>query len=316
VIPGDSYNLTIQARVSPSSVGSGSFALVFLSASGTEVLRNTLEFAPATLALGTAQTASDGTYSLSFTPLNSAGFQLQAAYMGTGALWPAFSTSVLQIGPSIASNGIVNAADFKSEALPPDTWFSIFGQNLGSAAQWTTANTFTLGGASVSVCGTPAAISYNSGPVVTNGVTGWQLNALTPDAVAGQSSCAVVVTVDGQASPPVTVSVASGIMELFNFTSSAGSLPVITHADYSLVGPRSAGLVPAQPGEEVIGWATGDCSTPTVTVSGETANVIFAGRVGAGLCQLNFLVPSGLSGEDQLKMSTSPSVYNLWVAPE
>jgi uncharacterized protein (TIGR03437 family) len=152
--------------------------------------------------------------------------------------------------------------------------------------------------------------------VVKNGVTGWQLNALMPDAVAGETSCAVVVTVDGQASPPVTVSVAVGIMELFNFKSSAGSLPLITHADYSLVGPSSVGLVPSHPGEEVIGWGTGDCSTPTVMVSGKAANVIFSGRVETGLCQLNFLVPSGSSGEDQLKISTSPSVYTLSVAPE
>ena len=316
VTSGSSYNLTIQARVSPSSFGSGYFALVFLGAAGTEVSRATLPFEPATLALGTTQTANDGTYSLSFVPLNPGGFQVQAAYSGTGTLCPAFASSPLDIGPSVQSNGIVNAADFKSEPLPPETWFTIFGQNLGSAAQSTAPNTFTLGGASVSVCGTPAAISYNSGPVVTNGVTGWQLNALTPDAVAGQTSCAVVVTVDGQASLPVTVSVASGIMELFNFTSSAGSLPVITHADYSLVGPSSAGLVPAQPGEAVIAWGTGDCSTPTVMVSGRAANVIFSGRVEAGLCQLNFLVPSGSSGEDQLNISTSPSIYTLSVAPE
>lgn len=316
VIPGSSYTLTIQARIPPSSVGSGYFALVFLQPSGTEVSRATLQFAPTTVALGTAQTASDGAYSLSFPPLNPGGDQLQAAYSGTGDLWPAFASSLLQIGPSIQSKGIVNAADFKSEPLPPDTWFTIFGQNLGSAANATTPNTFTLGGASVSVCGTPAAISYNSGPVVTNGVTGWQLNALTPDAIAGRVSCAVVVTVGGQASPPETVGVASGIMELFNFTSSAGSLPVITHADYSLVGPRSAGLVPAQPGEAVVGWGTGDCSIPTAMVNGKAATVIFSGRVEAGLCQLNFLVPSGSSGEEQLKISTSPSVYTLAVAPE
>jgi len=152
--------------------------------------------------------------------------------------------------------------------------------------------------------------------VVTNGVTGWQLNALTPDAVAAQTSCAVVVTVDGQASTPVTVSIASGIMELFSFTSSAGSLPLITHANYSLVGPSSAGLVPAQPGEDVIAWGTGDCSTPIVTASGETATVIFSGRVEAGLCQLNFLVPSGSSGQSQLKISTSQGLYTLSVAAE
>ncbi len=315
VIPGDSYNLTIRARVSPSSAGSGHFALVFLGASGTEVSRATLNFAPPILTLGSAQTASDGTYSITFAPLNPGGFQLQAAYAGTTALWPASASSQLSTSPSISANGVVNAADLKVEALPPDTWFTIFGQNLGSAASWTNTNTFTLGGAGVTVCGMPAAVSYNSGPLVTNGVTGWQINALTPDAVAGQTSCPVVVTVDGQASTPVTVSIASGILELFSSESSAGSLPLITHADYSLVGPSSAGLVPAQPGEAVIAWGTGDCVSPTITVGGKVAAVLSSGRVEAGLCQLNFLVPSGSSGESQLKISTSPNVYTLAVAP-
>jgi hypothetical protein len=77
----------------------------------------------------------------------------------------------------------------------------------------------------------------------------------------------------------------------------------------------SAGLAPAQPGEEVVAWGTGDCSTPTVMAGGKTANVIFSGRVEAGLCQVNFLIPSGVSGENQLTISTSPNVYTLWVAP-
>lgn len=115
------------------------------------------------------------------------------------------------------------------EALPPQTWFTIFGQNLGSAAQWTNANTFTLGGASITVCGLTAAISYNSGPVARNGAASWQLHALTPDGVAGQTACPVVVTVNGQPSVPATVNIASGILELF----SDGSLPLITHADDS-----------------------------------------------------------------------------------
>jgi uncharacterized protein (TIGR03437 family) len=314
VVPGDSYNLTIQARVSPSSLGSGNFNLVFLGANGIEVSRSALEFAPPTLTLGAAQTAGDGTYSIAFTLLNPGGFQLHAYYPGTSALWPASASSLLSTSPSISLNGIVNAADLKVEPLPPDTWFTIFGQNLGSAAQWSNANTFTLGGAGVTVCGIPAAISYNSGPVAANGVTGWQLNALTPDAVAGQASCPVVVTVDGQASTPVTVNIASGILELFNFASSAGSLPVITHADYSLVGPSSAGLNPSQPGEAVIAWGTGDCLSPAITVDGKAAPVLSSERVEAGLCQLNFLVPSGSSGESQLKISTSPNIYTLSVA--
>ena len=100
--------------------------------------------------------------------------------------------------PSIAA--VVNGADFKAEALSAGAWISIFGQNLGQAATWTSANTVTLGGASVSVCDLPAALSYNSGPVTTNGSTSWQLNALVPDGVAGKTSCPVVVTLAGLAS--------------------------------------------------------------------------------------------------------------------
>ncbi len=306
VVPGDGYNLTIRARVSPSSVGSGSFSLVFLGANGTEVSRGSLNFEPPTLALGNAQTASDGTYRIPFTPLNPGGFLLQAAYAGTSALWPAFSSSPTGAAPSISSNGIVNAADLQVEALPPDAWFTIFGQNLGNAAQWTNPNTFTLGGASVTVCGMPAAISYSSGT---------QINALTPSGVAGQTSCPVVVTVNGQASAPVTVNIASGILELFSVAPSGVSLPLITHANYSLVGPSSAGLTPAQPGEEVIAWGTGDCVSPTITEDGNEAPVLYSGMAEAGLCQLNFLVASEASGESQLKISTSPNAYTLAVAP-
>jgi uncharacterized protein (TIGR03437 family) len=90
---------------------------------------------------------------------------------------------------------------------------------------------------------------------------------------------------------------------------------LITHADYSLVGPSSAGLIPAKPGEAVIAWGTGDCLSPSITVEGKTAPVLSSGRAEAGLCQLNFSVPSGSSGESQLKISTSPNVYTLWVVP-
>jgi hypothetical protein len=105
--------------VPPSSAGSGEFALVFLGANGTEVSRATVEFAPPTFTLGNGETAADGTYSIAFAPLDLAGFQLQAAYAGTGALWPAFATSPPSNAHSVSSNGIVNTADFKVEALPP-----------------------------------------------------------------------------------------------------------------------------------------------------------------------------------------------------
>jgi uncharacterized protein (TIGR03437 family) len=223
------------------------------------------------------------------------------------------STSIGQV-PAPVITAVVNAADFKSEALSAGAWISILGQNLGQAETAASVNTVTLGWASVSVCGMPAVLSYNSGPINTNGSTSWQINALLPDGVAGQASCPMVVTVGGQASRPVSVAITSGIMEVFRFTSSAGTLPTITHADYSLVGPVNAGLAPAKPNETVIAWATGDCSTPTTTVGGTPAAVAFSGRVAAGLCQINFTVPKSPGGSNQLSFSTSPNPYSLWIS--
>ena len=314
ITPGSAYTLTVTARISPNSTASGYFALIFLI--GTEVSRDTLDFATGTATLGSTQTGGDGSYSVQFAPVDTDGaFQVTAYYAGSTALWPAQATAPLSLAPMIPANGIVNGANFQAEALSPGAWFTITGQNLGSAAQWTSPNTVTLGDASVSVCGVPAVLSYNSGPVVTNGTAGWQLNALVPAGVAGQSSCPVIVTVDGVASPPVNASIKAGIMESFVFTSASGALPIVTHSDYSLVGPSSAGLNPAKPGEEVIAWGTGDCTLPSVTVGTTKATVPFSGQVAAGLCQINFSVPEGLSGSNPLQISSSTSPYVLWITP-
>jgi uncharacterized protein (TIGR03437 family) len=312
VVPGGSFNLNVKAMISPSSAGSGYFALIFL-VNGTEVSRDILDFAPGTVSLGSAETANDGTFTLSFAPESPGDFLIQASYAGTGALWPAFANSPLDITPYVPSNGVVNGADFKVEPLSAGSWISVFGQDLGQAGQWASAQTYTLGGATVSVCGASAAIAYNSGPLGTNGSAGWQLNALIPDSVAGQTSCPVVVTVDGQSAPPVMIAMSNGIMELFSFNSSAGPLPIVTHLNYHLVGPTSAGLVPAQPGETLVGWGTGDCSTPNVSVGGEPSAALFSGQVGPGLCQLNFVVPTDISGSNTLSISSSLNTYSLWV---
>lgn len=217
--------------------------------------------------------------------------------------------------PQPTIQAIVNAASYQVEPMSAGAWFTIYGVNLGGSGQWTNLDQFTAGGAGVSVCGAPAAVSYNSGPATANGSLVWQLNALIPDSAAGHTACPVVVTVGGKASQPVPVAVTYGILQLFGFTYAAVRLPVITHADYSVVGPASAGLMPAKAGETVIAWGTGDCSTPAITVGGKPSITSFSGRVAPGLCQINFAVPQGLAGENQLRLSTSPGVYSLWIAP-
>jgi uncharacterized protein (TIGR03437 family) len=318
VTPGSPYTLTVQARLSPASTGNAVICLVFLI-NGVELdsvaPRVILPFAPGAIGLGTAQTGSDGSYSRTFSPQPAGIFQLQASFAGSATLWPAFVSAPLDGAPSINASGVVNAADFQAEPLSPGAWFTIFGQNLGAAGQWSSPDTTVLGGASVSVCGLPAAISYNSGPLTSSGAAGWQINALMPAGVAGQTSCPVIVTLSSQASPPVSVGIGAGIMELFLFPTSSGALPIVTHADYSLVGPASAGLSPAKPGEPVIAWGTGDCALPAITIGSSNATVFFSGQVAAGLCQTNFYVPNDIGGPARLLLSTSMNSYVLWAAP-
>jgi len=313
VTPGSTFSLTIRARISSLSVGSGSFYVIFLT-SGTEISRTGLAFAPATLPVGTVQTVGDGSYSLYFGPPNPPDyFDLHASFAGNDSLWPAFASSPLKTTPTISSNGVVNAANFRPTPLSSGTWLTIYGQNLGDAGHWTNINSFVLGGASVSICGQSAVISYDSGPQAANGKTRWQINALIPDGIPAQAACAVVVSVNGQSSSPAFVDITAGSMELFGYNSSVGVLPVVTHVDYSAVGPRSVGFVPATSGETIIAWGTGDCTNPSITVGGRSAMVLFSGRTGPGLCQINFVVPVGLNDANQMTISSSPDTYTLWL---
>ena len=217
-------------------------------------------------------------------------------------------------GPAIAANSILNAADFRADTLAPGSWMVIYGQNFGGAGTWTDVSTQSLGGASVTVCGAPAVMSYNSGPVTTGAAVVWQINALVPDSAAQQSSCAVVVTVEGKASAPVSVPIRPAALGIFSFVSAGGTtLPLITHVDYSVVGPASDGFRPAQTGEIVLAWGTGNCLSPVISVGGKSAAVQFAGRVAPGVCQINFAVPAGLAGASALRFSTSSGQYSLWI---
>jgi uncharacterized protein (TIGR03437 family) len=315
VVPSSAFILLIKARISPYSTTSGAFGLGFLNPTGHVVSRIKLPFQAGTIDLGTLTTGTDGRFSTAVPVAKTEGFQVQAYYSGTDTLWPALASAVHSATPVIDKSGVMNAADFNIEPMSAATWIAIFGQDLGNYEEWSSANTVSLGGASVAVCGMPAVMSYNSGPARTpDGSTRWQINALLPDGATGKSSCPVVVTVNGIATQPTTIQISPRKMDLFAFQSAAGMLPIVTHTDYTLVGPQAAQLVPATTGETVVGWGTGDCGMPAITVEGKPANVLFSGLVGPGLCQVNFVVPDHLSGANVLTISTSPNTYTLWVS--
>jgi len=94
VTSGATYTLQIKARVSPQSSGTGYFMIIFLAPS--EIGREPLNLQSGTVILGTAQTGSDGSYSLQFQAQSGDPTQLriQSNYAGIDypsatALWPA-----------------------------------------------------------------------------------------------------------------------------------------------------------------------------------------------------------------------------------
>ena len=313
--PGATYTLKVVANVDPKSYGAGYFTLIFLPTGSFGGVRQTIALDAGTSELATAQTGSDGSFALPIQPQTNGQFNLIASFAGSNTLWPASASTPLDLSPRIHSGGVVSAATQSgSSPISAGSWISIYGDNLGVAGTWSSATSTVTGGASVSICGLPAVIDYNSGPITVGGQALWQLNALIPDGAAGQQSCAVTVTVSGLTPAPATITIAPGILDLFSFTEVSGQLPVVTHADYSLVGPATSGFKPAQRGETVIAWGTGDCSSPSLTVGGVRVSVAFSGRVEAGLCQTNFAVPSSASGPVVLKTSSASS-WTLWVAP-
>jgi hypothetical protein len=90
VTPKAQFTLRVTARVSPISVGSGYFTLIWLNAAGNEPLRETLLFQPQTQSLGGATTAKDGSFTIA-NSLSSDDYAITAEFAGSATLWPAIS---------------------------------------------------------------------------------------------------------------------------------------------------------------------------------------------------------------------------------
>jgi len=132
VTPGAQFTLQVTARVSPISVGSGYFTLIWFNAAGSEPSRETILFQPQTLTLATATTAADGSFGIG-NSVNSNLYRVTAEYAGSGTLWPATATvpagAVSSSPPSIASltpfAGSGASATFSVVFSDPNGWAAI-----------------------------------------------------------------------------------------------------------------------------------------------------------------------------------------------
>jgi len=195
---------------------------------------------------------------------------------------------------------IVNAASLSNVSLAPGSIFTIFGTNLATGVA-ATDNVKTpptsLGGVSVSIGGSPAALFYVS-PTQINGV----VNPSTP---VGNET--VTITSSG-ATQTTTVTISAnappGLFSLFGSGSRDGA---ILNAVTFLLG--AFGVTTANTSTYLAIYATGLNLTtaPTVTIGGLAAQVTFYGAAPccAGLQQINVMLPASLAGAGRVPLVVS-----------
>ncbi len=227
--------------------------------------------------------------------------------------------------PTISTDGIVSAASYLPSGFPNSgiaqgSIFIVFGSGMGPAAI-VQNNAFPLqeklGGTSVDV--TVNGTTTHALMIYT--VAG-QVAAILPSATPTGDGT-LTVTYNGSASDPAPIHVIKNGFGIFTINQAGTGPAVATFADYSVVTLIATGTDrpqtlarPAKPGEVLILWGTGlgavtgvDESQPavggdmknlaaTVFVGGKSAQIQYKGRSpgSAGLDQINFKVPAGVTG--------------------
>ena len=219
-------------------------------------------------------------------------------------------------------NGIVNGAGYQT-GVTPGAWLSIFGDNLSSTSRmWNPSEIvndelpLSLDGVSVTINGNPAAVYY---------VSPNQINVQAPSEATG--AVQVVVSNAAGTSDPVTATVQPVQPGFFLFPR---NYVAAVRPDGSYVGaPGIFGGIAttaAKPGETIVLYGTGFGPTnPSVRagrvfngaapltnsvslrIGTTNAEVAFAGLSGAGLYQLNIVVPNLPDGDHDVVATVAGS---------
>jgi uncharacterized protein (TIGR03437 family) len=214
--------------------------------------------------------------------------------------------------PAIDPGGIMPGV------IQPGEWVSIYGANLAANANWTGNFPESLGGASVTIDGRPAYLSFTSYG---------QINLQAPGDTAAGTVPLVVTTSTGSVTSQVTLAQFSPAFFLLDATHVAG---IILRSNgtgaygggaYDIIGPTGTSLgyptVAAKAGDSVALFGNGfgpttpsvaagapfsgaapTTSPVTLRINNVSVTPSFAGLSGAGLYQLNLTVPSGLGTGD------------------
>jgi uncharacterized protein (TIGR03437 family) len=244
--------------------------------------------------------------------VNAAGLD-PGAYQGTVTL---ASGGVLQMLPvtltvgSAAAPGltkVVNAASYAEGGISPGEVVTLFGVNLGPP-DLARLVLDSSGSVANQVAGVQVLFNGVAAPLIYASAT--QVAAVAPYDLDGQSTAAVKVTVNGQASNSLTVPVVPAAPGIFTADASGSGGGAILNGDLSLntaTHGAAAGEIVAvyMTGEGqtnpagVNGKVTGAPPTPrlpvTATIDGQSADVTFYGEapgIVSGVMQVNVQVPA------------------------
>lgn len=224
---------------------------------------------------------------------------------------PVTLTVIRADAPIVTQGGVVPVYG-TTPTIQSGSWISIYGTNLATSTEvWKGDFPTTLGGVTVTVNGKPGYLWF---------VSPTQINLQAPDDAGTGSVNVVVTTPTGTFTSTVTLAPASPSFSLLDSTHVAAIAP---HPDgsYDIVGSAGAfpyATAPVAPGADLILYGVGfgptdppvkagqPVLTPaatvnpvTVTIGGSPAQVVYSGVVGAGLYQINVIVPEGTPSGDQ-----------------
>lgn len=291
-----------------------------------------------TQASGTATTSlsATGTYTVTEACLGSITLTDSAnnKYTGQVSIYGALAAGFewVSAGPPLIFTGaghaafvnpgqaVVNAASFVASSTPPGSVFSIFGTNLATKESEATNVPLptTLLTTTVTVNGESAPLFYVNSTqinaqmpedikpgvatmVVKNGSSTSNAAAVmipatgTPGILVYGNNRAVVVNQNGSVNSPTSPAAVGDTLVAY-FT---GGGPVNASGTLVTGGPAPGGLSPVS-------------GPNTVTVSGNTANVIYVGLTpgSIGLYQANFVVPKVSAGDHPLVITISGQSSN------
>jgi len=243
---------------------------------------------------------------------------VQPSFAGGGGAFGDGLIAKINLAPSVTSGG-VGPVYSHATTIQPGEWASIYGSGLASSTTvWTGNYPISLGGTSVTIDGNSAYLSL---------VSPTQINFQAPADTTVGSVPVVVKTANGSATSTVIL---AQLAPSLLFLDSKHVAAIIVRSDgsgaygggaYDIIGPTGSSLgyptVAAKAGDSIQLYGTGFGPTNPVVSPGQafsgaasTTNQVtlsingvgvtpsFAGLSGAGLDQINLVVPSGLGTGD------------------